>query len=129
MTSPFQKISDVFRPRYNVNFSIEAGRQHPADLTGAEGVAVKRFISAEQWRDQQQLQRLITSLQVSLAIERGEQRCRHAHFTEVCSPPRCSGFSLTACRLPRFPNRPQNNNKNSSRCRSTYPQRIVAPGV
>ncbi|NIU62262.1 MAG: hypothetical protein GWN66_14430, partial [Pseudomonas stutzeri] len=23
MTSPFQKISDVFRPRYNVNFSIE----------------------------------------------------------------------------------------------------------
>ncbi|EXF44810.1 hypothetical protein BAY1663_02791 [Pseudomonas sp. BAY1663] len=36
-------------------------------------MAVKRFISAEQWRDQQQLQRLITSLQFSLAIERGEQ--------------------------------------------------------
>jgi len=35
-------------------------------------VAVKRFISAEQWRDPQQLQRLITSLRVSLTIERGE---------------------------------------------------------
>ncbi len=74
MTSPFQKISDVFRPRYNVNFSIEKpDGSILLTLTGAEGVAVKRFISAEQWRDQQQLQRLITSLQVSLAIERGEQ--------------------------------------------------------
>ena len=74
MTSPFQKISDVFRPRYNVNFSIEKpDGSILLTLTGAEGVVVKRFISAEQWRDQQQLQRLITSLQVSLAIERGEQ--------------------------------------------------------
>jgi len=74
MTSSFQKISDVFRPRYNVNFSIEKlDGSIVLTLTGAEGVAVKRFIRAEQWSDQQQLQRLITSLQASLAIERGDQ--------------------------------------------------------
>ncbi|AGA85689.1 DUF3509 domain-containing protein [Stutzerimonas stutzeri] len=79
MTSPFQKISDVFRPRYNVNFSIEKpDGSILLTLTGAEGVAVKRYISADQWRDQQQLQRLITSLQVSLAIERGDQMPRMA---------------------------------------------------
>ncbi|EME00683.1 DUF3509 domain-containing protein [Pseudomonas stutzeri] len=84
MTSPFQKISDVFRPRYNVNFSIEKpDGSILLTLTGSEGVAVKRYISADQWRDQQQLQRLITSLQVSLAIERGEQlpqRMTHGGF-------------------------------------------------
>ncbi|WP_407291956.1 DUF3509 domain-containing protein [Stutzerimonas zhaodongensis] len=74
MDSPFQKISDVFQPQYNVNFSI----QKPdgsilLTLTDAAGVAVKRFISSSQWRDQQQLERLITSLQFSLAIERGGQ--------------------------------------------------------
>lgn len=77
MTSPFQKISDVFRPRYSVNFSIEKpDGSILLTLTGPEGVAVKRYISADQWRDQQQLQRLITSLQVSLAIERGDQMPR-----------------------------------------------------
>lgn len=74
MDSPFKKISDVFQPDYFVNFSI----QKPdgsilLTLTDAAGVAVKRFISANQWRDEQQLERLITSLQFSLAIERGEQ--------------------------------------------------------
>lgn len=74
MDSPFKKISDVFQPDYNVNFSI----QKPdgsilLTLTGTTGVAVKRFISSSQWRDQQQLERLITSLQFSLAIERGDQ--------------------------------------------------------
>ena len=40
MTSPFQKISDVFRPRYNVNFSIEKpDGSILLTLTGAEGVA------------------------------------------------------------------------------------------
>lgn len=73
MKSPFKKISDVFQPNYSVNFSI----QKPdgsilLTLTDSAGVAVKRFISSAQWRDQQQLERLITSLQLSLAIERGE---------------------------------------------------------
>ncbi|AFN78999.1 DUF3509 domain-containing protein [Stutzerimonas nitrititolerans] len=73
MKSPFKKISDVFQPNYSVNFSI----QKPdgsilLTLTDTAGVAVKRFISSAQWRDQQQLERLITSLQLSLAIERGE---------------------------------------------------------
>ncbi|MGN5594845.1 DUF3509 domain-containing protein [Stutzerimonas nitrititolerans] len=73
MKSPFKKISDVFQPHYSVNFSI----QKPdgsilLTLTDTAGVAVKRFISSAQWRDQQQLERLITSLQLSLAIERGE---------------------------------------------------------
>jgi len=43
-----------------------------------------RFIRSKQWRDQQQLERLITSLQFSLAIERGEQSSayrltKHSH--------------------------------------------------
>jgi hypothetical protein len=85
MNSPFQKISDVFQPDYNVNFSI----QKPdgsilLTLTDTAGVAVKRFISSSQWRDQQQLERLITSLQFSLAIERGGQASsyrltKHSH--------------------------------------------------
>ncbi len=73
MDSPFKKISDVFQPRYTVNFSIEKpDGSILLTLTDAAGVAVKRFISTSQWRDQQQLERLITSLQYSLAIERGE---------------------------------------------------------
>ena len=128
MTSPFQKISDVFRPATTSTSASKPDGSILLTLTGAEGVAVKRFISAEQWRDQQQLQRLITSLQVSLAIERGEQMPPRALHGGL-QPARCSGFSLTACRLPRFPDRPQNNNKNALRCRSTYPQRVVAPGV
>lgn len=74
MESPFQKISNVFQPQYFVNFSIQkADGSILLTLTDAAGVAVKRFISASQWRDEQQLERLITSLQFSLAIERGEQ--------------------------------------------------------
>lgn len=72
MNSPFTKISDVFQPSYSVNFSIEKpDGSILLTLTDAAGVAVKRFISSAQWRDQQQLERLITSLQLSLAIERG----------------------------------------------------------
>ncbi|MHA3885306.1 DUF3509 domain-containing protein [Stutzerimonas degradans] len=73
MTNSFQRISDAFQPHYCVNFSIEKpDGSILLTLTDAKGVAVKRFISAEQWRDPQQLQRLITSLRVSLTIERGE---------------------------------------------------------
>lgn len=73
MKSPFKKISDVFQPNYSVNFSIEKpDGSIVLTLTDAAGVAVKRFISSAQWRDQKQLERLITSLQLSLAIERGE---------------------------------------------------------
>lgn len=72
MDSPFQKISNAFQPEYNVNFSIEkADGSILLTLTGKAGVAVKRYIGASQWRDQQQLARLITSLQFSLAIEQG----------------------------------------------------------
>lgn len=74
MESPFKKISDVFQPEYTVNFSIEkADGSILLTLTGAAGVAVKRYISASQWREQQQLERLITSLQFSLAIEQGDR--------------------------------------------------------
>ena len=72
MKSPFSTISEVFQPGYNVNFSIEKpDGSILLTLTDAAGVAVKRFISSSQWRDQQQLERLITSLQLTLAIERG----------------------------------------------------------
>ncbi|MFL9811913.1 DUF3509 domain-containing protein [Stutzerimonas sp. VN223-3] len=87
MESPFKKISDVFQPGYSVNFSIEKpDGSILLTLTDSAGVAVKRFISANQWRDQQQLERLITSLQFSLAIERGGQAgshllTRHSHPT------------------------------------------------
>ncbi|MCJ0975806.1 DUF3509 domain-containing protein [Pseudomonas sp. PS1] len=74
MESPFKKISDVFQPHYSVNFSIEKpDGSILLTLTDASGVAVKRYIASSQWRDEQQLERLITSLQFSLAIERGEQ--------------------------------------------------------
>ncbi|HCJ30356.1 MAG TPA: hypothetical protein DHV63_13955 [Pseudomonas sp.] len=85
MESPFKKISDVFQPTYSVNFSIEKpDGSILLTLTDAAGVAVKRYIAANQWRDEQQLERLITSLQFSLAIERGEQASayrltKHAH--------------------------------------------------
>jgi hypothetical protein len=73
MKSSFQEISDAFQPGYNVNFSIEKpDGSILLTLTGAQGVAVKRYIRAAQWRDQTQLQRLITSLKFSLAIEYGE---------------------------------------------------------
>jgi hypothetical protein len=72
MDSPFKKISDAFQPEYNVNFSIEkTDGSILLTLTGDAGVAVKRYIGANQWRDPQQLERLITSLQFSLAIEQG----------------------------------------------------------
>lgn len=73
MESPFKRISDAFQPTYCVNFSI--GKPDGSillTLTDTAGVAVKRFISPQQWRDQQQLERLITSLQFSLAIERDQ---------------------------------------------------------
>lgn len=73
MESPFKRISDVFQPDYCVNFSIEKpDGSILLTLTDTAGVAVKRFISTRQWRDQQQLERLITSLQFSLAIERSQ---------------------------------------------------------
>ncbi|MHB0763120.1 DUF3509 domain-containing protein [Stutzerimonas sp. NM35] len=73
MESPFKQISDVFQPDYCVNFSIEKpDGSILLTLTDTAGVAVKRFISTRQWRDQQQLERLITSLQFSLAIERSQ---------------------------------------------------------
>ena len=73
MNSPFKKISDVFQPNYSVNFSIEKpDGSILLTLTDAAGVALKRLISSAQWRDQQQLEHLIASLQVSLTIERGE---------------------------------------------------------
>lgn len=73
MTNSFQRISDAFQPHYSVNFSIEKpDGSILLTLTGAQGVAVKRFISAAQWRDPLQLQRLIASLRLSLAIEHGE---------------------------------------------------------
>jgi len=73
MESPFKRISDVFQPDYCVNFSIEKpDGSILLTLTDTAGVAVKRFISTQQWRDQQQLERLITSLQFSLAIERSQ---------------------------------------------------------
>lgn len=79
MDSPFKKISDVFQPDYNVNFSIaKPDGSILLTLTGETGVAVKRFISSSQWRDQKQLERLITSLQISIAIERGD----HDHAFE-----------------------------------------------
>lgn len=72
-SSPFKMISDVFQPRYRVNFCI----QKPdgsilLTLTDGHGVAMKRYILAEQWRDREKLERLIQSLCLTLAIERGE---------------------------------------------------------
>lgn len=72
MKSPFNTISDVFQPGYSVNFSIEKpDGSILLTLTDEAGVTVKRFISGGQWRDQQQLERLITSLQLTLANLRG----------------------------------------------------------
>ena len=77
MENPFKRISDVFQPDYCVNFSIEKpGGTIVLTLTDAAGVAIKRFISASQWRDQQQRERLITSLHACLAIERGQALSR-----------------------------------------------------
>lgn len=77
MDNPFKRISDVFQPDYCVNFSIEKpDGTILLTLTDTAGVAVKRFISANQWRDEQQLERLITSLRFCLAIERGRELSR-----------------------------------------------------
>lgn len=72
-TSPFKMISDVFQPRYRVNFCIaKPDGSILLTLSDAKGVAVKRYILADQWRDRSKLERLIQSLCFSLAIERGE---------------------------------------------------------
>lgn len=88
-SSPFKMISDVFQPRYRVNFCI----QKPdgsilLTLSDAQGVAVKRYIQADQWRNREKLERLIQSLCFTLAIERGE--------IQVSAP------------IPATANRPQN---------------------
>lgn len=77
MGNPFTRISDVFQPDYCVNFSIEKpDGTILLPLTDTAGVATKRFISTNQWRDRQQLERLISSLQTCLAIKRGRKMPR-----------------------------------------------------
>ncbi len=72
-SSPFKRISDVFQPRYRVNFCIEKpDGSILLTLSDAQGVVVKRYIRADQWRDRDKLERLIQSLCFSVAIERGE---------------------------------------------------------
>lgn len=71
MDNPFQRISDVFQPDYYVNFSIEKpDGTIRLTITDAAGVVVRRCIGATQWRDQQELEHLITSLQTCLDQER-----------------------------------------------------------
>ncbi|MFC2970696.1 DUF3509 domain-containing protein [Azotobacter bryophylli] len=73
MNSPFQSITDVFKAEYHVNFSVERPDGSVVlTLSNDKGVAVKRFISAEQWRDPEKLQRFIMSVKLGLAIEKGE---------------------------------------------------------
>jgi hypothetical protein len=73
MDSPFQLITDAFKAEYNVNFSIERpDGSILLTLSNEDGVAVKRFIPADQWRDREKLQRFIMSVKFGLAIENGE---------------------------------------------------------
>ncbi|MCQ4273549.1 MULTISPECIES: DUF3509 domain-containing protein [Pseudomonas] len=73
MESPFQMISDVFQADYYVNFSIERlDGSVLLTLSNDDGVTVKRFISADQWRNREKLERFIMSVQLGLAIENGE---------------------------------------------------------
>jgi len=73
MDSPFKLISDAFQADYCVNFSIErTDGSVVLTLSNAEGVAVKRFISAAQLHDEEKLQRLILSVRLGLAIESGQ---------------------------------------------------------
>ncbi len=82
VTSPFQRISEAFQPRYRVNFSI----QNPngsilLTLSNDDGVRIKRFIMAEQWQNPQKLERLIQSLSCSLAIEHEETGPAHGDIS------------------------------------------------
>lgn len=87
MTSPFNKISDVFQPRYNVNFSIaRPDGRILLTLTDAAGVAMRHFIAASQWRDQQQLEQLITCLRLCLAIRRGVRVYAGSHAVHEFHP-------------------------------------------
>ena len=73
MDNPFKRISDVFQADYFVNFSVERpDGSIVLTLSNANGVAVKRFISAEQLRDPEKLERFIMSVRFGLAIENSE---------------------------------------------------------
>ncbi|WP_286784452.1 MULTISPECIES: DUF3509 domain-containing protein [Pseudomonas] len=73
MESPFQMISEVFQADYYVNFSIERlDGSVLLTLSNDDGVTVKRFIGADQWRNREKLERFIMSVQLGLAIENGE---------------------------------------------------------
>lgn len=73
MNNPFQHIAEAFKAEYHVNFSVERPDGGIVlTLANDGGVAVRRFISAEQWRDPEKLQRFILSVRLGLAIERGE---------------------------------------------------------
>src|SRR5690606_41601935 len=80
MENPFKRISDVFKPEYNVNFCIEKpDGTILLTLTDAAGVAVKRFVSASQWHDQETLEPLSTRLHYCITHERGRE-LPHAHL-------------------------------------------------
>lgn len=73
MDSPFQSITEAFKSEYHVNFSVERpDGSIVLTLSNQDGVAVKRFISAGQWRDPEKLRRFIMSVKFGLAIEKGE---------------------------------------------------------
>ncbi|TVT85150.1 DUF3509 domain-containing protein [Pseudomonas sp. H3(2019)] len=72
MDNPFQLITDVFAPDYQVNLSIQ-GLDGSIMLTLSKTgrIVAKRMISAEQRNDPQRLKRLVQSIQFGIAIEQG----------------------------------------------------------
>ncbi|MNM62073.1 hypothetical protein D3C81_733870 [compost metagenome] len=72
MINPFEQINDAFAPEYRVNLSIERlDGSIMLTLSNDTGIVAKRLISPAQRNDPQRLQRLIESIQFSIAIEQG----------------------------------------------------------
>lgn len=76
MYNPFAQISAAFSADYRVNLSIvnlDGGIM--LTLSDDSGIAAKRLIGQAQRNDPLHLQRVIDSIQLGLAVERGAMAC------------------------------------------------------
>lgn len=70
MFNPFEQINEAFASRYRVNLSIERlDGSIMLTLSTDQGVVAKRLINPAQRNDPKRLQRVIDSVQSSLAVE------------------------------------------------------------
>lgn len=74
MYNPFQILTDAFQAEYRVNFSLVGpDGSIMLTLTNERGVAARRTLSTAQRNDPVRLARVIESIRLGIAIERGHK--------------------------------------------------------